>query len=166
MKEFIDKLIARLELAKKTALVNVKNPVPIVFKCDLQEYTDLCFDEAIEIVNQLAEEHKDNVMINEQYCWKTCGATEHCKECNRLCNGSIDYYENYDFMTEEHNNGWISVEERLPEYTGTFICTAKGIEESLELIYSSWDNSWMDELDTEYEVIAWQPLPAPYKGVE
>ena len=48
-----------------------------------------------------AEEHKDKVMINEQYCWQTCGATEHCKECNRLCNGSIDYYENYDCLLEE-----------------------------------------------------------------
>lgn len=50
------------------------------------------------------DKHKDNVMINGQYCWQTCGATEHCKECNRLCNGSIDYYENYDVLAEKYNN--------------------------------------------------------------
>lgn len=66
-------------------------------------------------------------------------------------------------LAEEHKGGWIPCSERLPSYDGPFICTAKGIKESLELIYSSWDNSWMDEFYSEYEVIAWQPLPDPYK---
>lgn len=50
-------------------------------------------DECFEIVNELAEEYKSWVMIDEQYCWQTCGATEHCKECRRFGNGDIDYYE-------------------------------------------------------------------------
>ena len=67
-------------------------------------------------------------------------------------------------VAEEYNNGWIACSDRLPSYDGSFICTAKGIEESLELTYSSWDNSWMDEFDSEYEVIAWQSLPEPYQS--
>jgi hypothetical protein len=73
MKEFIEKLIAILD----------------------EEFECYPMVEISERIRQLAEEYKDNVMINRQYCWQTCGATEHCKECNRLCNGSIDYYENY-----------------------------------------------------------------------
>lgn len=53
---------------------------------------------------KFAEENKDNEMIDGKYCWQTFGSIEHCKECNILCNGNIDYYENYDFMAEEHNN--------------------------------------------------------------
>ena len=66
-------------------------------------------------------------------------------------------------VAEEYNNGWIACSDRPPSYDGSFICTAKGIEESLELIYSSWDNSWTDEFDSEYEVIAWQSLPKSYQ---
>lgn len=83
--------------------------------CHRKSCSDCVLTHAIEIVNQLAEEYKDNVIIDGQYCWQTCGAAEHCKDCNRLCNGSIDYYENYDFMAEEYNNGWIPCSERLPE---------------------------------------------------
>ena len=106
MKEFVEKLIGRLEeiydrndKAKKEA-----------YKEQNWEYFDLFAHRnegvytSISIVNQLAEEYKDKVMINGQYCWQTCSATEHCKECNRLCNGSIDYYENYDVLAEEYNN--------------------------------------------------------------
>ena len=64
------------------------------------------YKNAIEIVKKLASEYNNNVIIDEQYCWQTCGSTEHCKECRRLSNGDIDYYENYDFMVEEHNNTW------------------------------------------------------------
>ena len=53
------------------------------------------------IGEELAEEYKGRNIIDGDYCWQNCSATEHCKECNRLCNGSIDYYENYDFMAEE-----------------------------------------------------------------
>ena len=68
-----------------------------------------------EFGEKIAEEYKDKVMIDGQYCWQTCSATEHCKECNRLCNGSIDCYENYDFMAEEYKGGWIPCSERLPK---------------------------------------------------
>lgn len=89
MNEFIEKLIGRLEGAKSQE----NTPIDNIWNNSVNE--------CICRVNQLAEEHKDNVTIDGQYCWQTCGATEHCKECNRLCNGSIDYYENYDCLLEE-----------------------------------------------------------------
>ena len=98
MKEFVEKLIGRLEKLKLGVMLNNKCCKHII-------------DKSIEIVNQLSEEYKDKVIIDGQYCFQTCGANEHCKECNRLSNGSIDYYENYDCLAEEYNNGWISVSE-------------------------------------------------------
>lgn len=74
--------------------------------------------------------------------------------------------EQYDALYEKANKGgWIPCSEKLPPYDGNYICTAKDIPESLELIYASWDKSWMDEFDSIYEVVAWQYKPEPYKGV-
>lgn len=156
MKEFIDKLIERLEEAKA--------------KAKLWDFGGVCL--AIEIVNQLAEEYKNKVMIDGQYCWQTCSATEHCKECNRLCNGSIDYYENYDFMAEEYKvseipTGWITVSERLPSESGKYLVTTKNktgwwiLENNVFVCDYAYDTfvfqGWEDN-----EVIAWCELPAPY----
>ena len=138
MKEFIEKLIGRLEEEKNTAY---KTYETFEMKVDLGRAFGI--EKSIEIVNQLADEYEEcfnlcsencevydkekhycpkwckviretveelkeeyfkNAMIDGQYCFQTCGATEHCKECNRLGNGSIDYYENYDVLAEEHNN--------------------------------------------------------------
>lgn len=67
------------------------------------------------------------------------------------------------------NDGWISVEERLPE-DGTYLCTLKGelcgIEEPFTGMCGIENGIW-DEPDC---VIAWRPLPEPYRpevgGVE
>ena len=65
---------------------------------------------------------------------------------------------------------WISVEERLPEvpegladeYCPEFNVTIKGAERTTTLKYS-WDGTWFDDNGNVYNVIVWQPLPAPYK---
>ena len=90
MKEFVDKLIEKLGEYRN-------------FK-DHDNLDRQCIDGTIQIAKKLAKDHKSKVMIDEEYCWQTCSSTEYCKECNRLSNGSIDYYENYDFMVEKHNN--------------------------------------------------------------
>lgn len=104
MNEFIEKLIGRLEerellLAPHAFEMSMAGGCTIIDEMTFSAYRELGVVK--EIVKELAEEYKDNVIINGQYCWQTCGATEHCKECNRLCNGSIDYYENYDCLLEE-----------------------------------------------------------------
>lgn len=59
------------------------------------------------------------------------------------------------------NDGWIPVEERLPE-DGTYICTLDGelcgLEEPFTGMCGIEKGIW-DEPDC---VIAWQPLPEPY----
>lgn len=74
------------------------------------------------------------------------------------------------YMDEIENDGWIPVEERLPEfpegladeYCPEFNVTIKGAERTTTLKYS-WDGTWFDDNGNVYNVIAWQPLPAPYK---
>ena len=60
------------------------------------------------------------------------------------------------------NDGWIPVEERLPE-DGTYLCTLAGelcgIEEPFTGMCGIENGIW-DEPDC---VIAWRPLPAPYR---
>ena len=60
------------------------------------------------------------------------------------------------------NDGWISVEERLPE-DGTYLCTFKGelcgIEEPFTGMCGMENGVW----DEPGYVTAWQPLPEPYR---
>ena len=61
------------------------------------------------------------------------------------------------------NDGWIPVEERLPE-DGTYLCTLAGelcgIEEPFTGMCGIENGIW-DEPDC---VIAWRPLPEPYRS--
>jgi len=72
------------------------------------------------------------------------------------------------------NDGWISVEEGLPNkrefqeaycrnhYAAEFIVMIEGATRPTTLYFKN--NSWFDEERNYYKVIAWQPLPEPYKG--
>ena len=62
-------------------------------------------------------------------------------------------------------NGWILCSERLPEDTSFVLCTEKDTKE----IYVGWHDDiedvgsrWFDFSGFSMDVIAWQPLPAPY----
>ena len=68
-------------------------------------------------------------------------------------------------LAEEYNNGWISVEDRLPEESGEYLTYVEYDEDEFIAI---------DEIDCDgiakewnctpnYHVLAWQPLPAPYQ---
>ena len=71
------------------------------------------------------------------------------------------------------NDGWIPVEERLPEVNADikeiiedddcpeYNVTIRGASESTTLKYSP-DGTWFDENGCVYDVIAWKPHPEPY----
>lgn len=73
-------------------------------------------------------------------------------------------------------SNWIPVEERLPneiefqeaycrnQYAAEFLVTIKGATRPTTLYFEN--NSWFDEGRNYYKVVAWQPLPASYKGEE
>ena len=67
------------------------------------------------------------------------------------------------WLLEIAKHRWIPVSERLPE-DGTYLCTLDGelcgIDEPFTGMCGIENGKW----DEEGCVIAWQPLPAPYKG--
>lgn len=78
-----------------------------------------------------------------------------------------------EIIHDHMNDGWIPVEERLPDVPeGTedqdcpeFNVTIKGASQSTTLKYS-WDGAWFDDSGYLYNVIAWRPLPEPYRKNE
>lgn len=70
---------------------------------------------------------------------------------------------------------WIPVSEHLPEVPEgiddddddcpEFNVTIKGADKATTLKYSP-DGTWFDDLGEVYQVVAWQPLPEPYKPEE
>lgn len=64
-----------------------------------------------------------------------------------------------DSMT--FNSGWIPVSERLPEkYTYTLWCASSGYVRSDYFNGEYWENAKKGC----YQVVAWMPLPEPYKA--
>lgn len=78
-------------------------------------------------------------------------------------------------VSEEYNNGWIPVSERLPESNKPVLCWVKSttIASGETYIIGSCDNGYWFlqtyEIGTnsfpvkDYKVVAWQPLPEPYQ---
>lgn len=97
MQKAFEKIVERLMLASAGSKVyKLINPN----KEDIAEFN--AYKNAIEIVNQVAEEYKQKTIINGQYCWQTCACTESCNDCNRLSEGNIDWYENLDDWETEY----------------------------------------------------------------
>lgn len=71
----------------------------------------------------------------------------------------MDYIENMD---DEKENGWIPVSERLPK-DGTYITTLDGELVGQEEPFTGMCGIENGKWDDEDCVIAWMPLPEPYK---
>lgn len=100
-----------------------------------------------------------------------------CDECHRKYNGwGISRAESEriateissiirSHMDEEKDDGWISVKKRLPEGKEV-IAQNKDCEMLIGYVYYSEEMEWYEcESESMYltNVIAWQPLPKPYK---
>lgn len=172
-----------------------------------------CMDDAIEIVNQLAEEQKQCIKSScsncetydneKHYCPKWCDVIENTvKELAEESNltpcylGSPCEYQNEDAkMPMEHwDNGWIPCSERLPETNDAVNITwvnrkpepyYQNIKDKpftatghyhkgrwywyscvCQDLLDEYGKSCADEMDKDIEVLAWQPLPAPFKPKE
>lgn len=72
----------------------------------------------------------------------------------------------------EYNNGWIPASERLPEEYGCYLVMWESEEIKTGRLYyeiveyepkEGWIGAIPQAYNGEYEVVAWQPLPATYK---
>lgn len=90
---------------------------------------------------------------------------------------SIDFVEAIGIVKQaaaEYNNGWIPVEDRLPERNKPVLVYAKSKTISgttITMVGACNNGFWFIQngVDTlgfpcrDYKVIAWQPLPEPYQ---
>lgn len=88
---------------------------------------------------------------------------EPCKENDCLAcvvNKCMEILENH------MNDGWIPVEERLPEEAGTYIINALDRKRNI-VTFAKWRSTYkqfdMTGARAYWKVIAWKPLPDPYR---
>ena len=71
-----------------------------------------------------------------------------------------------NIIRKHMNDGWIPVEERLPEKDGFYIATmdgeVAGQEDPFTGLAEFENGKWIDDEDDYRCVIAWRPLPEPY----
>ena len=74
--------------------------------------------------------------------------------------------EAHDIIRKHMNDGWIPVEERLPEEAGTYIVNALNGERDI-VTFAKWQNRYkrfdMTGARAYWRIIAWRPLPEPYR---
>ena len=72
-------------------------------------------------------------------------------------------------IAEEYNNGWIPCTSRLPEEYGDYLIWWTDItgNQYYEITEYEPNNGWIGDIrqsfEGKYSVIAWQPLPEPFK---
>ena len=72
---------------------------------------------------------------------------------------------------QERKKRWIPCEERLPEYDGEMYLVTDYCEQinrrrlHISYCYVNREGFWSD-VPMGYKVVAWMPLPEPYKGEE
>lgn len=115
--------------------------------------------------------------LNYSSGYPNCSEYDYAYEC-AMNDARKQAIEIVDQVEKEHNNGWIPCSEKLPERNKEVQCWVKSktISGTETYIIGSCDNGFWFlktyEIDREsfpvkdYEVVAWQPLPEPYKESE
>lgn len=92
-----------------------------------------------------------------------CCAFPH-RSSEKIKNEVKKYYLNSITTIEiSDSRKWIPVSERLPSESGWYLVTVQGYETVTDVtLYSADGYSWSD-VSAKQRVIAWMPLPEPYK---
>lgn len=66
----------------------------------------------------------------------------------------------------DNNDGWIPAEERLPERDYETVLCVDADDYYFVAVYTKEDGFRTEDFGADYEnIVAWQPLPEPYKEV-
>ena len=148
MKEFIEKLIGRLEELQK---LNYEAYETAQWNNDKIMYINAsnAYANAITEVNQLAEEYK------------------HCTLCH--LQSPCEYQNENAILPNEllaDKNGWIACSERLPKEREYYLVSdgqSTFIAEYADYKWTYHCSDTDETYDCSKEVIAWQPLPSKYE---
>ena len=166
MKEFVEKLIERLEEYPHAK-----------YKDDYGKGFSCAINLAIENVNQLAEKYEDCVKMCSKDCEVYDKENHYCpKWCKVIRETVEELKEYYNQDSTKNNQGWILCSERLPEidnkaeFYQTVIVTKNKYGEVGFGFHDGVDwyvfNDYTTEWDKYKNIKAWQPLPEPYKPEE
>ena len=108
-------------------------------------------------------------MLDQDNCIGACEPTD-CVRCGIIKAEKIvqEVAEEYDTDINVWNNGWIPCSEQLPEECIEVLVSVREIDDSI-YTRTSWvqDGVWVvKKTPLNPTVIAWQPLPNPYKESE
>lgn len=127
-------------------------------------------NKAFEKILERLEKYENNDLIEHD--------SEQCEHCKRIdCGIGMDCSicvmdkakEIVQKVSEEYNNGWIPCSERLPEEYGDYLIWWTDItgNQYYEITEYEPNNGWIGDIpqavEGKYSVIAWQPLPEPFK---
>lgn len=182
MQEFIEKLIARLEEEK--SLVPYNKILDTIEDKPKEIGQLMTYQRVIEIVNQLAEEHKSDkvnqlamIYAQNMYMYGVDvtkaleTATSQSAALNEAYLRGLHDERKYQYTQMKNNGDWIPCSERLPKipnsYLVTKMCENDGnpIYDVAHEIFWTRDEKWDCERDEdcEWKVIAWQNKLAPYQ---
>lgn len=183
----LEKILEEID-KKRESLIDMSNDEPEL--CDVEDWYDEGVDngkikaycDAMEIIRS----HMDEV---------TNMSGKRLIDANALDDEAMNFFlaitgnpkqttvvreckESFRRMIDEQptiyaDDGWISVSKRLPEvpegaedvYCPEFNVTIKGASKATALKYAP-DGTWFDDSGEVYNVMAWKPLPEPYRPEE
>ena len=162
MKEFVEKLIGRLEDARRECQKLQKTTTDAYGYMKQKQGIDV----AKEIVNQLAEEYKPQLNDNDLMIVESLPSLYPIKDFEE------EALQRVIGCAEKYNNCWIACSERLPENPcWTITCDE---EENIHMFFyidgyfhETYGKKPITEKHERFCVpVAWQHLPKPYKKGE
>ena len=131
----------------------------------ISTYFTLFMNVVKKFLQEVAEQYK-----NGHFGCNFNGEHEKCKDCCITnCKKRNAIWFGLDVTDTDVGNKWIPCSERLPEEYGEYLVWWTDITRSqyYEIVEYEPSNGWIGDIpqavEGKYSVIAWQPLPEPYK---
>lgn len=121
----------------------------------LENFLKAITNEAIEIVKQEAEKYEE--------CYKDCGECEAYEKEKHYCPKFCNVIKETVKEIEVNHNGWIPCSERLPKYGEVVMCSCTNSGITISCITHKGVKPSKSVRFGQHSVIAWQPLPKPFK---